>query len=585
MLRGIGIVTKLACAVVVNIPQLRIEPMSKSLLCTGPFLVAIAALTSAGDARAQVAVTVSPTFPRDITGGAPAASLQQSAAFAWQEFIALNWPALAGQRDVPDTGQKFGNQTGPLVWQTFRSKVEIFNTTAQGYPPGYSASESNYGYNAPVTYLYSLNPIAPCPGQTAPTTPAWINLDETTQISLDQMFNGITPISGPINNTAPGLIRFAVKANAVEYAYVVQNNYWYESPELAMARQNGRAAFTHKPPAHPAAPYVSFPIGTVEIKSAWRPLTSDDDPTHFHVATVRFYENKGEQGAACYFEEPWALVALHIIQKTPSAPSFIFATFEQAENIKTAGGESVEDANGTVINPPPAGTAPTTPALTYTDSVSSPSVTKNGPFCSPAKQLYFKDNAADSGLTGGGPICVNQRYEPFPAEVIAVNQIAHQAIEAYDASNNVQNSPWPYYKLVEVQAQPFDVADISPTNPNYSASVFYQANSVVETNYTLQQFKGRIASNNGAPTSIPEANVPPPNVIPLIPILAPPLQSPAVAGVNMGGCMGCHGNAQVKAGTDFSFILAEGKTPAPDTPSALELATTSQRYLNLFAPR
>lgn len=559
--------------------------MSKSLLWTGSVLVAIAALMSAGDARAQVAITVGPTFPGDITGGAPAASLQQSAAFAWQEFIALNWPALAGQRDVPDPDQKFGNQTGPLVWQTFRSKIEIFNLTEQGYPPGYNATDSSYGYNTPVTYLYGSNPIAPCPGQAAPTTPAWINLDETTQIALDQMFNGITPVSGPINNTAPGLIRFAVKANAVEYRYVVENNYFYASPQLAAARKNARAAFTHKPPVYPAAPYVSFPAGTVEIKSAWRPLTGDDDRTHFHVAMVRFYENKGEANTACYFEEPWGLVALHIIQKTPSAPSFIFATFEQADNIKTAHGESVEDANGTVINPPPAGTAPTTPGLSYTDSPTAPMVkTTTGSFCSPAKQLYFKDNTRKSGLTGGGPICVNQRYEPIPAEVIAVNQIAHQAIEAYDAANNVQNSPWPYYKLVEVQAQPFDVAEISSANPNRSASVFYQANSVVETNYTLQQFKGRMASN-GAPTSIAAANVPPPNVITLIPSYAPPVQSPAAIGVNIGGCMGCHGNAQVIDGTDFSFILAEGQTRAPDTPSALELETTLRRYLTLFSPQ
>jgi hypothetical protein len=562
--------------------QLKKGRMSKSLLWTGSVLVAIAALTSAGEARAQVAVAVSSTFPGDITGGAPAASLQQAAAFAWQEFIALNWPALAGQRDVPDPDQKFGNQSGPLVWQTFRSKIEIFNLTDQGYPPGYNAGDPSYGYNAPVTYLYSSNQIAPCPGQTAPTTPAWINLDETTQIGLDQMFTGVTPVTGPINNTAPGLIRFAVKANAVEYRYVVENNYFYASPQLAAARRNARVAFTQKPPVYPAAPYVSFPAGTVEIKSAWRPLTGDDDQTHFHVATVRFYENKGEANAACYFEEQWGLVALHIIQKTPSAPSFIYATFEQADNIKTAGGASVEDANGTVINPPPAGTPPTTPGLTYTDSPTAPTVTKTGPFCSPVKQLYFKDNARDSGLTGGGPICVNQRYQPIPAEVIAVNQIAHQAIEAYDASNQVQNSPWPYYKLVEVQAQPFDVAEISSTNPNRSASVFYQANSVVETNYTLQQFKGRIASS-GAPTSIPAANVPPPNVITLSPSYAPPVQSPAAAGVNMGGCMGCHGNAQVNGGTDFSFILQEGKTISPDTPSALELETTSRKYLTLFS--
>jgi hypothetical protein len=50
----------------------------------------------------------------------------------------------------------------------------------------------------------------------------------------------------------------------------------------------------------------------------------------------------------------------------------------------------------------------------------------------------------------------------------------------------------------------------------------------------------------------------------------------------MGGCMGCHRNAQVSKGTDFSFILAEGPTPYPDTPSALSDAAVRDKYLNLF---
>ena len=47
-------------------------------------------LAPGGLARAQVAIDVSPTLPKDIAGGAPSAALQQAAAFAWQEFIALS---------------------------------------------------------------------------------------------------------------------------------------------------------------------------------------------------------------------------------------------------------------------------------------------------------------------------------------------------------------------------------------------------------------------------------------------------------------------------------------------------------------
>src|ERR1043165_6082455 len=52
--------------------------------------------------------------PSDINGGAASATLQDASLFAWQEFIALNWPAVnqTGQvntRDVPDSTAIFGS--------------------------------------------------------------------------------------------------------------------------------------------------------------------------------------------------------------------------------------------------------------------------------------------------------------------------------------------------------------------------------------------------------------------------------------------------------------------------------------------
>jgi hypothetical protein len=145
-------------------------------------------------------------------------------------------------------------------------------------------------------------------------------------------------------NTAPQRIRFMAKANSTEYVYVVKNQYWYKSSGLDTAQTNFITAVDNNQP--PQQPYVFFPAGTIEVKAAWRPLAPADNPAHFHTATVLFYET-----GPCYFEAQWALIALHIIQKTPTAPAFIFATFEQAENILTATGGNVDDANNAVINP------------------------------------------------------------------------------------------------------------------------------------------------------------------------------------------------------------------------------------------
>ena len=474
---------------------------------------------SGGLAAGQVAIDVNPVLPSEIAvaGGAPAATLQQAAAFAWQEFIALNWPAMAGRRDVADTSQKFGANAGgffgaqprnPLVWETFRGKVEIFNVTkdaAGGYaPPGYSATAQDLGYNTPPSYFYATRSVPACPGQAAPASPAWINLDETTEIGLAQMFAGGPAIQDSADSS-PQLIRYAVKANHVEYGYIAdpKNQYYLPSKEGGPAGNNNKA-YKQSPPVAPTPPVILFPTGTVEIKSAWRPLNNYDQPTRFHVQTVRFYEKKGPNNQPCYFEQQWGLIALHIIQKTPTAPAFIYATFEQADNIRQPNATPVEDTDGNVTQPIP-GAAPTTPALAYQDLPTAPKVTAMGAFCTPQNNLYFKDNPSDPGLTGGGAICVNQRYEPIPPDVIAVNNAAHQAITSYNTANGVANSPWLYYKLVSVQASPFDVSAKSPTDPVHGPAVFYQANIVVETNYTLQQFQGRIsisAAGAGAPTSL-----------------------------------------------------------------------------------
>lgn len=104
------------------------------------------------DAQSVPAITISSVVPAELnppfnpsssqSGGAPNATPEQASAFAWQEFIALNWPAgpqegKPNQRDTPSSSCRFGDPdcTGPAIWQTFRGKVEIF--PGQGNPPGY----------------------------------------------------------------------------------------------------------------------------------------------------------------------------------------------------------------------------------------------------------------------------------------------------------------------------------------------------------------------------------------------------------------------------------------------------------------
>ena len=104
---------------------------------------------------------------------------------------------------------------------------------------------------------------------------------------------------------------------------------------------------------------------------------------------------------------------------------------------------------------------------------------------------------------------------------------------------NTQNSVWQNYKLINVQAKPMDVSELKGSRTAPENSSFYLSNSVIESNIELQTFTGSL-SDSTSNNVIYKSNK-----------------------INMGGCMGCHGNAQ-KAGTDFNFLIAGAPFGFPD---------------------
>lgn len=581
--------------------------------------------------------TVVPNELDPNSGGASQATIADAATFAWQEFIALNWPALpltpgGPKRELADTNKYIGQDSPgqPVVWETMRSKVESFPGT--GNPPGYvNNPQADYGYDTLPTYNYA-SAVNACPSETSTDTP-WVNLDETSQIGLDQMYAGtLNAVDQSGLNAQPQLIRFLAKGNRTFYDYVAANNYWNHGGNYDTAKQNFQtaAAANTYPPAGPtialpppAPAGTTLPNGTILVKAAWRVLGQNDNASTFHTKKVRFYENVGTiaNPTICYREQIWGLIGLHIIQKTPSAPYFIFATFEYGANLLAPGSNggppvAVEDNNGNLNPNPPAN--PTTPPLGYFDqngtyydptfpngtttkAQPNPAPYPNPPpavydttqqppnppnFCmvgtstTPAQNpaLYYLNLPLPSqGLneppiaapTSGGQqnltqgICVNRRYFTIPSQIVAANQAAHTAIASVAGGGGV----WGNYKLVDVQWQPFNLGDIDTTGANTArqAATFYQANSVIETNNTLQQFFGELTLTglktafDSPTTAAYNIYLPPSGSVP----------SNQFTRYDMGGCMGCHGRAET-VGDDFSFTLRGGPVASPETPSTAD---------------
>ena len=629
-------------------------------------------------------ITVSSTLPPDLPnqGGAPAATIYDAASFAWQEFIALNWPAVdqTGQpntRGMPNTSQNFGTDTPsqPVVWETYRSKVETF--PGVGDPPGYDQHQDgsdDYGYDALPQYTYGArsttpadpqpgqsyvqnNPggsaldVPPCPGQTPPAQPAWVNLDEITQIGDDSMFAGSLPTASSSANVQPQLIRFLAKGNREFYDYVAGQTFWYQGQQYMNAVNAFENSLTTNIPAADGT-VIDLPTGTVLVKAAWRELTAaemsevQNGNAPFLTKTVRYYEanpatNNPDKAPtvppACYYEKTWALIALHIIHKTASAPYLVFATFEYTGNILNTNGTPVEDNNGKVVNAPSGG--PTDPSEQYTDingttyspqypsgnpattpsmpqkpvtTLKSPIAQAGTPSCDvgpgesqPNSQIYYRDllygPLPDNDAAGSAPpVCVNQRYFSIPTEIQQANAAAHAALSGYGAPNLWQN-----YKLVNVQWQPFDIAYIDTTGSNTArlASTFNLSNSVVETDNVLQQFFGSLQygiTNEIFTKSAFELNAQP---VEPVPPPTPPIQqtsfSIAPSTVDPNGTAydvylpisqpagssqpfatkvtmgGCMGchGRAERGGTDFSFTLAGGPVAQPEFPAAALSAT------------
>jgi hypothetical protein len=85
------------------------------------------------------------------------------------------------------------------------------------------------------------------------------------------------------------------------------------------------------PSPRPTTPVMEFPIGSVILKAAWL------DMAGFPVEQVKRYYTRTatvrDPGTGSCARLTVGLVGLHIIQKTPSRPQWIWSSYEQIDNV------------------------------------------------------------------------------------------------------------------------------------------------------------------------------------------------------------------------------------------------------------
>lgn len=475
----------------------RPSAISAALIVAGmalPFEAGAQSFTPSPNVPHDLGMATSPTVPY------PTQTLTELATFAWQEFVALNYPADPMHRGQPLAGASLGDSADARVWESYWHRVEIFPFDEA---PVTSSGAANT--TARPTYKYQTFDFTATNFGGTGTAPAadalpWNNLDEDNELNVDEMFAHVSDPTTPTGFTNENRIIYEAKMNEVGANYVLGNNlYEAATRNVAIANSSTPAALmsTAGTCATGSSTLVSFPCGTaagseghIEIKAAWMKLTADEmsGGTYYTNEVLRY---EADSGTDKWYVDTYGLAGLHIIHKTENFPTFVFATFEHNDLIATGVG--------------------------YTDEIT--------------------ETGRGSGDTAGTNVVITDRDNPIPADVAAVNTTVQAAISDTVFSN---------YQLVGVQAYPMDFSQIGMTNTVHGASSYYLANIVIESNEELQNFRGDKPAGEQDTNNIWFQD-----------------SSAAHVNKNMGGCMGCHGVAE-SMGADFSFLMLKAPFSAPE---------------------
>ena len=456
-------------------------------------------------------------FPTDLVSNA---THTQKANYAWRLFIAAmqNTTATLASgtgRTVGASNSNFidsGNaplKANPLVFESFYHRTEAF--------PHYTSTKPASPVGQIPTYYTYYQPTGGGDTPLVITGENYVFLDETNEIGQNYLYFK--------NSHSPDFpVLFMAKVNTSETNYV-----------------RGKTT----PPSNTSS--YDFPDNVMEVKTAWRRVsdinTAYSDPNSYHQAMATYYK-AGNDGIPHVVNEAFALIGIHIIQKTANYQEFIFSTFEHVDSV-------TRNSSGTIIDP---AYETTYDSLAYNNGTSDPTVYK-----------ATVTGAYDVNATGQGSASNQQTTYDLPAagtisqsativvqpktitqEVNDVNNSVNSLITSLSSSN-----VWSNYRLKGIQAGP---------TSDQTAEDYYLANIVIESSQPgIQLFTGTLV-NGGVPVgglltnnrSVDGTYTSPPmygNVSPSATeggTVAPPTHT-------VGGCQGCHGAAQQK-GRDFSFL-------------------------------
>jgi hypothetical protein len=342
-----------------------------------------------------------PIVSPDRIDDAPTSAREALANFAWRAFIALNWPSLTDDRGrgEPDREKPLGDP-GKRVWESFKSDAELFEVDSDGHRVAPAPWESYAG----------RNPCGPDFDNRQKTIASFAPFADFNQPSF-----GVGEPANPLVAQNGAYTRYEIHFNAPEFTTFAESG-WSRGLNLPDA-------------SHPAR----FPVGSIAVKAAWRPLTAADPAS----ARSRAYVERADivdvakavaSGRVVCSEINVALVGLHIAIKTADRPQWIWSTFEQVDNVPPVGEGEAREPDAADAGVPYSYYDPSKPKRLwppYGSAGTLPVDWTNPPTLQPAAMQVV-------------------RRHPIDPSIMAVNR-------AYWNTAGVKGTVWERYMLVAVQ--------------------------------------------------------------------------------------------------------------------------------------
>lgn len=381
-------------------------------------------------------------------------SFNQSKAncFAWQEFISLNWPTL------PNSSFGAPNDMQAVQWETYMPSNVLFQPN--GAPP------PNWGTLVSPEYakLFKSQRLLFQKTKTKLLTFTSKFDDADTIRGLD--FQQAAPFGKPnwLGAQNSTNLWYEIMLNKDYYDFLTKTRYY----NAVIQHDSAKAGI---PLNFPEGVYKGK-VGAIELKAAWmevpNPQSAQWQRYKLSYATVMDPQTKQLRNTVV------ALVGLHILHKTTNQPTWVWATFEQIDNV------------------PNVNTAYPTPPYGYN---------LNSQNCQPKQVKVKTQSGGDSTVTVGctantsPPYYLNQAG-PVPIQTTRVNGIDPQ--DAVPVNTRMQaaikqyypNSVWQYYQLVDViwsqSLQPDPTTPIqAPRNINKAAMI---SGASIVANTTLETY-------------------------------------------------------------------------------------------------